>query len=273
MAIDGRLLSIISSMNELGICTIIQLHRATGISRAAVYRIIDSLYSLGYVERINGQSTLRLTSKILGLSEGYKPDYFMAQKAQPILEKLQKHIHWPLAFATPAENEMIIQESTCSRNQFIFDDGHTGLRLPFLSTAIGCAYLSHCMEEERDAIFDRILQSDMGSNSNEGIVCSARVRIANAAAKGFAIRSGGEPIRTTSLAVPVMTYSTAIGALCTSFPTRAVSIEDACSRYVPQLQEAAKDIATALESREVLTHDQWSVVNLDPEQLTCIASG
>ncbi len=104
MAINERLLTIIRSINELGICTVLDLHRATGISRPAVHRIVDSLCSLGYIERISGQSSVRLTSLILTLSNGYKPDYQLAETAMPVLAKLQERIRWPHAFAAPEAN-------------------------------------------------------------------------------------------------------------------------------------------------------------------------
>lgn len=246
MAIDGRLLTVIRSINEIGMCTIVDLHRATGISRPALYRIVDSLCSFGYVERINGQSTVRLTSKILTLSEGYRPDHMIAEKVLPVLEELQERIRWPLAFATPDSDMMIIQESTCCENPFLFDRGRTGLRLPFLTTSIGWAYLAHCSKEVREATIGQLRKDDMTAKSNEDTLACARARISSAAEKGYAVRSGGEPVRTTSIAVPVMIYSTAVGALCTSFPTTAIAPKDACSGYVPELHKAASRIATAL---------------------------
>lgn len=248
MAIDGRLLTVIRSINELGICTVVDLHRATGISRPAVHRIVDSLCSLGYVERINGQSSVRLTSQILTLSDGYKSENRMAERAMPVLEKLQERIRWPHTFAIPESDMMVIQATTRHHNPFVFDRGRTGLRLPVLSTAIGCVYLAHCGEEEREAILNRLQLHHLRDEFFEEALASARHRIANAAEKGFALRSGGEPERTTTIAVPVIVFSTAVGALCTSFPTSAITLDEACSKYVPELQQAAASIAALCEN-------------------------
>ncbi|WP_374595108.1 IclR family transcriptional regulator C-terminal domain-containing protein [Sphingosinicella sp.] len=248
MAIDGRLLTVIESINDLGICTVVDLHRATGISRPAVHRIVDNLCSFGYVERVDGHSSVRLTSQILALSAGYRPEHRMAEQAMPVLQMLQKRIRWPHTFATPEADMMVIQATTRHHNPFVFDRGRTGLRLPILSTASGCVYLAHCGEEERDAILTRLQSHQMRDDGFDEMLSAARDRIAIAAKKGYALRSGGEPERTTTIALPVIVYSTAVGALCTSFPTSAITLEDACAKYLPDLREAAKSIATLFEN-------------------------
>lgn len=247
MAIDGRLLTVIRSINELGICTVVDLHRATGISRPAVHRIVESLCQFGYVERVNGHSSVRLTSQILTLSSGYKPENRMAERAMPVLEQLQKRVRWPHTFATPEADMMVIQATTREHNPFVFDRGRTGLRLPFLTTAIGCVYLAHCSAEERETIFSRLQSQQSSDDCFDETLVNARHRIAIAAEKGFAIRAGGEPERTTTIAVPVVVFSTAVGALCSTFPTSAVALDEACSKYIPELREAAKSLATLCE--------------------------
>lgn len=251
MAIDGRLLTVIESINELGICTVVDLHRATGISRPAVHRIVDNLCSFGYLERVDGHSSVRLTSQILALSAGYKPEHRMAEQAMPVLQQLQKRIRWPHTFSTPEADMMVIQATTRHHNPFVFDRGRTGLRLPILSTATGCVYLAHCGAEEREAILARLqahqIHDEVFDQTFEDMLAAARDRIAIAAEKGYALRSGGEPERTTTIAVPVIVFSTAVGALCTSFPTSAIALEEACNKYVPELQDAARNIAALFE--------------------------
>lgn len=247
MAIDGRLLTVIESINQLGICTVVDLHRATGISRPAVHRIVDNLCSFGYLERVDGHSSVRLTSQILSLSAGYKPEHRMAEQAMPVLQQLQKRIRWPHTFSTPETDMMVIQATTRHHNPFVFDRGRTGLRLPILSTATGCVYLAHCSAEEREAILDRLQSHQMRDDNFDQMLACARDKIAIAAEKGYALRSGGEPERTTTISVPVIVFSTAVGSLCTSFPTSAIPIEEACNRYLPELRAAANQLAALFE--------------------------
>ena len=248
MAIDGRLLTVIKSINDLGICTVVDLHRVTGISRPAIHRIVASLCTSGYTERVDGKSAIRLTSQILTLSAGYKPESRLAEKAAPVLADLQKRVRWPLTFATPHDDIMIVQETTRDSNPFVFDSGRTGLHLPMLTTAMGCAYLAFCSEVEREAILEFHRRRGPEDEALGNGMASARYRIAQAIEKGYALRLGGEPERTSTIAVPVVIYSTAVGALCTTFPTSAVTLADALSNYVPQLQDSARAIAASFEN-------------------------
>lgn len=248
MAIDGRLLTVIESINQLGICTVVDLHRATGISRPAVHRIVENLCSFGYLERVDGHSSVRLTSQILALSAGYKPEHHIAEGAMPILQQLQKRIRWPHTFSTCEGDMMVLQATTRHDNPFVFDRGRTGLRLPLLTTAIGCVYLAHCTTEEREAILDRLKAHELRGDGFDEMLAAARDKIAIAVERGYALRSGGEPERTTTIAVPVVVYSTAVGALCTTFPTSAVPLNEAVTRYVPELQDAARSIGALFEN-------------------------
>lgn len=243
MAIDGRLLTVIESINDLGVCTIVDIHRATGISRPAVHRMVDSLCTYGYTERVNGSSAIRLTAQVLCLSAGYKPENRLADKAAPVLATLQTQIRWPLSFATPQDDAMVIQQTTRDHNPFVFDAGRTGLRLAMLTTAIGCVYLAFCEDDDREAVIGRWRQHNAGDEEAEKTLACARRRIDHARELGFALRSGGAPKRTTSIAVPVIVSAAPVGALCTTFPTAAVPSSEACATYVPELKAAARSIA------------------------------
>jgi IclR family mhp operon transcriptional activator len=243
MAIDARLLEVLEAINDLGICTVLDLHRATGLSRPAVHRIVESLCMFGYLERVNGGSAVRLTAKVLGLSAGYRPEQRLADSAAPLLQELQQRVRWPLSFATPQGDEMVVQETTRDTNPFVFDAGHAGLRLPMPPTAMGCAYLSACEAEERAGLLRDWAGKQPQSPGAEAAISLALRRIDHAVKNGFALRSGGAERRTTTIAAPVVACGTAVGALCTTFPTSAMPLEKACAAYAPELISAAALLA------------------------------
>src|SRR2546430_3148462 len=71
---DDRLLRVLRALNQLAPCTVLDLYRATGISRQAIYRAVDHLGRQGYVQRIPGDGRIRLTSEVRALSAGYRDD-------------------------------------------------------------------------------------------------------------------------------------------------------------------------------------------------------
>lgn len=247
MAIDARLLTVIKSINELGICSVVDLNRATGISRPAIHRMVENLCAHGYTERVNGSGTIRLTSQILALSSGFKPESRLAEVAAPIFRDLETRVRWPLTLTTRQDDMMVIQETTRDRNPFVFDNGRIGLSLPIVTTAIGCAYLAFCGDEERRACLADWQAANSGVENADELLIAAQHRIAQATEKGYALRSGGKPERTTTIAVPVVICSTVVGALCSTFPTSAVPLADAVSSFVPELQRAARAIGSKFE--------------------------
>lgn len=247
MAIDARLLTVIKSINELGMCSVVDLNRATGISRPAIHRIVENLCAHGYTERINGSGTIRLTSQILSLSAGFKPENRLAEVASPIFRDLETRIRWPLTLATRQGDMMVIQETTRDRNPFVFDNGRIGLLLPIVTTAIGCAYLAFCEESERKACLADWRAAHAGEANVDEMLMAAEHRISRAIENGYALRSGGKPERTTTIATPVVICSTVVGALCGTFPTSAVPLSDAVSLIVPELQRAARSIGAKFE--------------------------
>lgn len=247
MAIDARLLTVIKSINELGICSVVDLNRATGISRPAIHRMVENLCAHGYTERVNGSGTIRLTSQILALSSGFKPENRLAEVAAPIFRDLETRVRWPLTLATRQDDKMVIQETTRDRNPFVFDNGRIGLSLPIVTTAVGCAYLAFCDDDEREACVADWQTANAGDENLDEIMIAAQHRIARAKENGYALRSGGQPERTTTIAVPVVICSTIVGALCTTFPTSAVPLADAVNSLVPELQRAARSIGGKFE--------------------------
>jgi len=247
MAIDTRLLTVIKSINQLGICSVVDLNRATGISRPAIHRMVENLCAHGYTERVNGSGTIRLTSQILALSAGFKPENRLAEVAAPIFRDLETRVRWPLTLATRQDDMMVIQETTRDRNPFVFDNGRIGLSLPIVTTAIGCAYLAFCDEEELRLCLAAWQAVNAGQENVDEMLMAAQHRIARAKENGYALRSGGKPERTTTIAVPVVICSTIVGALCITFPTSAVPLVDAVGSFVPELQRAARTIGGKFE--------------------------
>lgn len=247
MAIDARLLTVIKSINELGVCSVVDLNRATGISRPAIHRMVENLCVHGYTERVNGSGTIRLTSQILALSSGFRPENRLAEVASPVFRDLETRIRWPLTLVTRQDDKMVIQETTRDRNPFVFDNGRIGLTLPILTTAIGCAYLAYCDEAEREACLEQWRAAHAGDEDAEAVLTAAQHRIAQAMENGYALRSGGKPERTTTIAVPVIICSTIVGVLCSTFPTSAVPVAEAINSYVPELKLAARMIGAKFE--------------------------
>ena len=137
MATDDRLLQVLRALNEIGPCSVLDLNRATGISRQAIYRVIDSLSRHGYVQRIAGDTRFRLTSEVRALSAGYRDGNWIVEAGTPVLARLQHEVRWPSSLALPDKDKMVVRETNRHRSPFVFDRGGVGLRLPMLQSSLG----------------------------------------------------------------------------------------------------------------------------------------
>ena len=245
MATDDRLLQVLQSLNEIGPCTIVDLNRATGISRQAIYRIVDSLVRHGYAQRIPNDTRIRLTSKVLTLSTGYRDDNWIVDAAGPVLARLQSEVRWPSSVAIPDRDKMVVCETNRYRSPFVFDRGGVGLRLPMLRSSLGLAYVSFCDRRTR------LIALALLRNSTDRRDAIARNQkemerlLRNTAQRGYSFRQGGIEPRTSSIAVPIMRDGEAVGSVCVTYATSALTLRVAATEFLAPLRAAAHEIAAA----------------------------
>lgn len=246
MAIDDRLLVVLQSMNQIGPCTVLELHRKTGIPRAALYRILESLQRNDYVQRIPDSSRSRLTSKVLTLSAGYRDDDNIVEAGTKPLERLQQQVLWPGSISTPRGNRMIVRETTRYRSPFVFDTGSVGLSLPILESSMGRAYLAFCDPKARQIMLEILRHS--ADDDDQLARNGARVHhlLSRTVKQGYGHRNGGLEPKTSSIAVPILVEGVAVGSICVTYATSALTRQQAVEDFLPPLKQAAKEIAANL---------------------------
>jgi IclR family mhp operon transcriptional activator len=242
LAHDNRLLVVLRTMNEIGICSVLDLYHATGISRPAIHRIVVGLCEQGYVERIPATSRFRLTSEVLALSAGYREKDWIANAGATVLGELQAEIQWPMSLATPYRDVMIVRETTRFRSPFVFDRGGVGTRLPMLRSSLGLAYLAFCEPKAR-AITMKLIASNDESDSATRNVAKTKLLLKETARRGYALRMGGIEAKTSSISVPVAIHGLVVGAICVTYATIALKAHQAAIEFVPPLRTAAARIA------------------------------
>jgi IclR family mhp operon transcriptional activator len=94
-----RGLLVLRSLNERGPSTVLEIAQATGISRASIYRILETLSQAGYVRRRSDAEGHELTAKVRTLSDGFSDEAWIRESAVPALDELQREIIWPADLA------------------------------------------------------------------------------------------------------------------------------------------------------------------------------
>jgi IclR family mhp operon transcriptional activator len=242
-----RTLAVLRALNERNGSTVLELSRRLSISRPALYRILETLVSEGYVSRHDASETYRLGIKVRGLSEGFRDEDWVSEIASPVLRQLQREIIWRTDFFTYADDSMVLRDTTARNSPMVIDHVAIGDRLPVLLSAVGVAYLTGCSRSERDTILARLCKSPKPENTLARDRNFIDMVIAETRKRNYATRPLPFMPWTGSIAVPIVVGTRALGAIAFSFIASALTPEDAAARHGDSLRAAARRIEAGLE--------------------------
>jgi IclR family mhp operon transcriptional activator len=238
-----RGLAILRAVNASGGIRAGALAAQVGLPRPTVYRLLETLEELGYVERGASNDLFRVTRRALSLGDGYDASTVVAQSAGPILFDLGKKFVWPIDLSVYESAAMVVQETTHPISPLSIDRGMTGRRLPMLRTSAGRAYLAACGEQERSVILRHLVRLDEAEDRPFLEKRALDRMLAETQARGYAIRDGGEyNAKTASLAFPIVRDDTVLGCIALIWIRSAMSVEDAKTQFAAPLREAAAAI-------------------------------
>ncbi len=244
----ARTVGVIRALNELGLARVTDLARATHIPRPSLYRIIETLCALGYMQRRAGQELYELTVLVRTLSEGFNDEPWVCNAAQPVMEALQREIVWPTDISTFFGNAMYLRGTTRRHSPLTIDTASAGLRLPMLQSASGRAYLAFCSDAERAAIVANLKCSSEPCDKSACDAELVRNLVAATRKKGYGERHGEVFAKTGAIAIPVRQGERVLACLSISFIASALTPHEAAARYLTQLRDAAHDIETRLST-------------------------
>jgi IclR helix-turn-helix domain len=107
-----RGLAVLAALNRHGSASALTLARETGVPRATVYRLLQTLLEEGYVGRGTADERFHLRLKVRGLSGGFEDEQWIAAIAGPALVDLTRRISWPCDVTTLQGLKMVIRDTT-----------------------------------------------------------------------------------------------------------------------------------------------------------------
>ena len=243
-----RGLEILRAVNASGGVRAGALARSVAIPRPTVYRLLQTLEELGYVERGVSSDLFRVTRKAAGLGDGYDAGVLVAQSLGPILFDLGRRFLWPFDLFVYDNASMIVQETTHARSPLSIDRGMMGRRLPVLRTSAGRAYLAFCPPQERATILRHIARLDDPEDRPFLDERSLRRMIEETRARGFGVRDGAEiNPKTSSLSAPILRGDVVLGCLSVIWIRNALPLSAAIDQFAAPMREAAAAILANIE--------------------------
>ncbi len=245
-----RGLKVLETVSRLETCGVRELQAATGLSRATLIRMLETLEFAGYVTREPGSARHALTSRVRLLSAGYRATDAMAARATPILADLQSKVAWPCDLAIYDGAEMVIVAGNPAEGRLFYNRG-PGFRAPVLGTSLGLAYIAFASDLERSRV---LAVEAVGTGPGTDLArdpASAQSVFDRIRARGYAMvdhrgSDRGPSASLAAIACPVIIAGRPVAALNVIFLREVLAPEVAETTLTEPLREAAVAVATAV---------------------------
>jgi len=245
-----RTITVLRALNVRNGATVAELSAATGISRPALYRILETLRTAGYVSINLRQQRYCLTMLVRTLAEGFSDEDWVTQVARPVLSALQRKVLWPVDLGTFMNDAMWIRETTRQASPLTIDRGVVGLRFPMLQGATGRAYLAFCPDNEREQILANLARNPEAGNELLSRPAELAAVFARTREQGYGHRYGEAPTETGAIAVPIVLSERVLGCINLTFIASALRPDEAARQHLAAMTKSAKKIAEGVRRME-----------------------
>lgn len=247
-----RGLDVLAATNGLrGRATVGEIHRLTGIDKATIVRMLETLIHAGYVTRTDDAGpAYEVTGKALLLCAGYDRHRAVGRIVSPIARAFRDEVGWPSDVGILDGNAMLVVETSREAGPMLVNR-HPGYRAPILATSLGLAYTAFCDAAERDAILAAVADdpapwNDLAREPERAAATFEAIRQRGYATMDPAYSRSEYENRITTLGVPVQSCGRALAAINVLYLKTAVSQEAALATLLPPLQRTAARIADEL---------------------------
>jgi IclR family pca regulon transcriptional regulator len=209
----------------------------TGLSRAAVRRLLITLESLGYAERTG--SLFRLTSRILRLGFSFVTSNAIAELALPLLAQVSERIHESSSVSLLDGDHIVYVARSAPRRVMTIDLG-VGSRLPAYCTSMGRVLLAALPPEELTRYLGNVR---LHKHTPKTVVDRERLGrlLKKVRTSGYALVDEELEVGLRSIAVPVTSRSgRVVAAMNSGVPAARVSAAQLMERILPVLSDHAR---------------------------------
>ena len=242
-----RAVEVLQALNRQPVSTIEWLHVQTRIPKPTIVRLLQTLEGLGLVKHAPQHGAYYLASGVRSLSAGYHSEPMIVEASASVLDALTLRIKWPTAVAVLEDNAMIVRYSTIPLSPLALKHSTLNVRLSLVSRAIGRAYLAFCAPDVQDAILQALTQSQYPEDAAARDTAAMQRALDDVHAAGYALRDPGVWPATNTLAVPVHGEGGVAASIGLTFFSSALTPAAAVQRFLPDMQQAARDIGERLK--------------------------
>ena len=223
--------------------TVADVAGRTGLSRAAVRRLLITLELLGYASHQG--SVYRLGTRVLRLGFSFLSSYSLATLAAPVLEELSAAFHESCSLSV-LEGEEIVYVARSATKRVLSVGLSIGSRLPAYCTSMGRVMLAALPDEELDGHLNGIT---LQARTPKTIVDkpALRTEIERVRKQRYSLVDEEFELGLRALAVPIVTRTgRTVAAMNTGVHASRVSRKELLERFLPALNKGAALLGQSL---------------------------
>ena len=243
-----RSMKIIETVSDSGLCSLAFLAGQTGLPKATILRICETLISQRWLFQSRSDKRYRIGPRFPRLSpEADLVDAIIeAGKQEIVALSQQTELAVDLAVSIGGGRVEIVDTTRRFAQHGIFPDSIGYRPSPFRS-ALGSAFLTALDAEERATYFTKLIENTVGKDREAAVNMPRKLQ--DIRTKGFAAREDGYWGRAVdyggvpgAISVPIRADGQAIGAVSLVWLAEERSIESVAGTHLTRLKRAAKTI-------------------------------
>jgi DNA-binding IclR family transcriptional regulator len=220
-----------------------ELSRRLALPRASVFRMLQTLEQMGFVERVGDSASYRLGIGVLRLGFEYLASMELSEHGRPVIEALRDQTGFSAHLVVRDGAEVVFVAKAAGRSA-IFNSVQVGARLPAHATVLGRILLAGMSSQDLAALFGSQTLKAFTEHTPTSLAQLKRL-IDQESQQGYAISEGGFESGISVVAAPVRDQSGMVAA--------AVSVTVPAQQIEPALAEglvaAVREAAARLTQR------------------------
>ena len=178
-----------------------ELSRRLGVPRASVFRLLQTLEQMGFVERVGDSANYKLGVAVLRLGFEYLASMELTEHGRPILDDLSATTGLSAHLAVRDSREVVVVAKSTGRS-VQFNSIQVGARLPAHATVLGRVLLGGQTLDQLHALYE-VVALVASSAHTPTTVLALKQLIDTDAERGFGISQGGYDAGISTIAAPV----------------------------------------------------------------------
>lgn len=221
-----------------------ELSRRLGLPRASVFRLLQTLEQMGFVERSGEGVSYKLGIAVLRLGFEYLSSMELTEHGRPILDALCSATGLSAHLAVRDGREVVVVAKSAGR-AVMFNSIQVGARLPAHATVLGRVLLADLSANELAELYDGSVLEAFSAQTPTTLAALKQLIDADAQ-RGYGISQGGYDAGISTIAAPVMDEHDQVAAVINVTVSANRIDPDSMESLVAEVRQAAARLSERL---------------------------